>query len=146
MNFSLPFPSTDPPLFLKFINYLCNDAVHLLDEALRMMKEIRDKEQEKLKGEWQALPERERQEKENQLQTVIKHSRCVLDSGGFLSHVVSTQMIRFKNTLSAVLVSVAFWLRVSYLICFLSYSYFPSGITTSWVKRRSRFWLYSLPR
>ena len=65
----------DPPLFLKFINYLCNDAVHLLDEAMRMMKEIREKEQEKLKGEWQALTDKERQEKETQLQTVIKHSR-----------------------------------------------------------------------
>ena len=68
-------PYADPPLFLKFINFLCNDAVYLLDEALRMMKEIREKEQEKLKGEWQALSERERQEKENQLRTVIKHSR-----------------------------------------------------------------------
>merc|ERR1719431_1679216 len=65
----------DPPLFLKFINFLCNDAVYLLDEALRMMKEIREKEQEKLRGDWQGLTEREKQEKENQLRTVIKHSR-----------------------------------------------------------------------
>ena len=40
-----------------------------------MMKEIREKEQEKLRGDWQGLTEREKQEKENQLRTVIKHSR-----------------------------------------------------------------------
>jgi len=65
----------DPPLFLKFINFLCNDAVYLLDEALRMMKEIREKEQEKQRGEWQSLTEAERREKENQLSTIVKHSR-----------------------------------------------------------------------
>jgi len=67
--------NADPPLFLKFINFLCNDAVYLLDEALRMMKEIREKEQEKANGDWQSLSDKDRQEKEQQLQTLFKHSK-----------------------------------------------------------------------
>ena len=34
--------SASPPIFLRFINLLMNDAVFLLDEALSYMTQLRD--------------------------------------------------------------------------------------------------------
>lgn len=34
--------AVSPPLFLRFVNLLMNDAVFLLDEALTNMEKIRD--------------------------------------------------------------------------------------------------------
>ena len=54
--------SEQPPLFLRFINLLINDAIFLLDEGLLFMKQIQEKEAER--ADWSARPERERAEAE----------------------------------------------------------------------------------
>ena len=51
-----------PPLFLRFINLLINDAIFLLDEGLGFMKQIQEKEAER--PSWSSLPENERSEAE----------------------------------------------------------------------------------
>nr|KAG5714930.1 hypothetical protein BaRGS_000418 [Batillaria attramentaria] len=58
---------TDPPLFLRFINLLVNDATFLLDEALSYMSQIKTKQQERESGAWRDLPAQQRQEQEGLL-------------------------------------------------------------------------------
>ena len=36
--------SEQPPLFLRFLNLLINDAIFLLDEGLGFMKQLQEKE------------------------------------------------------------------------------------------------------
>ena len=55
-----------PPLFLRFINLLINDAIFLLDEGLNYMKQIQEKEAER--AGWSSLPEAERTEAERGFQ------------------------------------------------------------------------------
>ncbi|KAI0207125.1 Ubiquitin conjugation factor E4 A [Lamellibrachia satsuma] len=47
--------ATDPPLFLRFINLLMNDAIFLLDEALSYMAQIKEKQAEQEWGDWERL-------------------------------------------------------------------------------------------
>merc|ERR1712179_866658 len=54
--------SEHPPLFLRFLNLLINDAIFLLDEGLNYMKQIQEKEGER-EG-WSELPTQERTEAE----------------------------------------------------------------------------------
>ncbi|XP_064635023.1 ubiquitin conjugation factor E4 A-like isoform X2 [Lineus longissimus] len=54
----------NPPLFLRFINILVNDAIFLLDEALSYLTQIKDQQDEKERGEWNALPADQRQERD----------------------------------------------------------------------------------
>lgn len=49
-----------PPLFLRFINLLMNDAVYLLDEALSNMAKLKEMQQAGQNGEWDNLPPQER--------------------------------------------------------------------------------------
>jgi ubiquitin conjugation factor E4 A len=49
-----------PPLFLRFINLLMNDAVYLLDEALANMAKLKEMQTAKQNGEWALLPPQER--------------------------------------------------------------------------------------
>ncbi|KAI5721312.1 hypothetical protein M8J77_019052 [Diaphorina citri] len=72
--------SDRPPLFLRFVNLLMNDAVFLLDEALSNMAQIRTMQTAQENGEWAALPPRE--QAQNQ---------------GFLQHI--GMMARFDNIL-----------------------------------------------
>eukprot|EP00092_Neocalanus_flemingeri_P008087 GFUD01008727.1.p1 GENE.GFUD01008727.1~~GFUD01008727.1.p1 ORF type:complete len:1041 (+),score=441.41 GFUD01008727.1:59-3181(+) len=58
--------SEHPPLFLKFLNLLINDAIFLLDEGLNYMKQIQEKEGER-EG-WATLPPAERAEAESGFQ------------------------------------------------------------------------------
>uniref|UniRef100_A0A8D8YEP2 Ubiquitin conjugation factor E4 A n=3 Tax=Cacopsylla melanoneura TaxID=428564 RepID=A0A8D8YEP2_9HEMI len=69
-----------PPLFLRFINLLMNDAVFLLDEALTNMAQIRTMQSARENGEWAALPRREQEQ-----------------NAGFLQH--TGMMARFDNIL-----------------------------------------------
>lgn len=55
-----------PPLFLRFLNLLINDAIFLLDEGLGFMKQIQEKEAER--QEWAELPAQERTEAERGFQ------------------------------------------------------------------------------
>lgn len=56
--------SARPPLFLRFINLLMNDAIFLLDEALNYMNQLRDAEQRKKSVEWQNLNPQQRHQAE----------------------------------------------------------------------------------
>lgn len=58
--------ATDPPLFLRFINLLMNDAIFLLDEALSYMAQIKEKQEEQERGDWERLSPAQRQETENE--------------------------------------------------------------------------------
>jgi len=55
-----------PPLFLRFINLLINDAIFLLDEGLTYMTKIQEKEAER--PGWSSLPEAQRTEEERGFQ------------------------------------------------------------------------------
>lgn len=49
-----------PPLFLRFVNLLMNDAVFLLDESLTNIAQIRTLQTARENGEWNSLPAEER--------------------------------------------------------------------------------------
>lgn len=52
----------DPPIFLRFINLLINDAIFLLDESLSNLQQIRQLQAAQDAGEWTDLPGNERQQ------------------------------------------------------------------------------------
>uniref|UniRef100_A0AAG5CRW5 Ubiquitin conjugation factor E4 A n=1 Tax=Anopheles atroparvus TaxID=41427 RepID=A0AAG5CRW5_ANOAO len=52
----------DPPIFLRFINLLINDAIFLLDESLSNLQQIRQMQGAQDNGEWESLPQTERQQ------------------------------------------------------------------------------------
>ncbi|XP_053685325.1 ubiquitin conjugation factor E4 A [Sabethes cyaneus] len=52
----------DPPIFLRFINLLINDAIFLLDESLSNLQQIRQSQAAQDAGEWTSLPAAERQQ------------------------------------------------------------------------------------
>lgn len=52
--------AVDPPIFLRFINLLINDAIFLLDESLSNLQQIRVLQHAQDSGEWNALPANER--------------------------------------------------------------------------------------
>ncbi|XP_052870320.1 ubiquitin conjugation factor E4 A [Anopheles cruzii] len=52
----------DPPIFLRFINLLINDAIFLLDESLSNLQQIRQMQGAQDAGEWDSLPQTERQQ------------------------------------------------------------------------------------
>lgn len=52
--------AVDPPIFLRFINLLINDAIFLLDESLSNLQQIRTLQNARDTGEWSALPVNER--------------------------------------------------------------------------------------
>lgn len=60
--------SVNPPLFLRFVNLLMNDAIFLLDEAIQYLSKIKIQQIEKDRGEWDNLPPEARREKEANLQ------------------------------------------------------------------------------
>lgn len=60
----------NPPLFLRFINLLINDAIYLLDESLTVLQQIRQLQQAQDNGEWDNLSATERQQNVANLQHV----------------------------------------------------------------------------
>ncbi|KAG7211137.1 hypothetical protein KM043_010462 [Ampulex compressa] len=62
--------AVQPPLFLRFINLLMNDAVFLLDEALSNMAQLRQMIHARESGEWDKLPQHERDQQAGYLQHV----------------------------------------------------------------------------
>ncbi|XP_043248079.1 ubiquitin conjugation factor E4 A isoform X1 [Colletes gigas] len=52
--------AAQPPLFLRFINLLTNDAIFLLEEALSHMAQLRQLLHARESGEWNKLPQHER--------------------------------------------------------------------------------------
>ena len=67
--------SETPPLFLRFLNLLINDAIFLLDEGLSYMKQIQEKEGER-EG-WAQLPAQERTEAERGFQHTGQLARYI---------------------------------------------------------------------
>ncbi|XP_055389776.1 ubiquitin conjugation factor E4 A [Condylostylus longicornis] len=51
-----------PPIFLRFVNLLMNDAIFLLDESLSNLQQIRQLQAAQDAGEWDNLPQNERQQ------------------------------------------------------------------------------------
>ncbi|XP_071438590.1 ubiquitin conjugation factor E4 A [Hetaerina americana] len=62
--------SVSPPLFLRFVNLLMNDAVFLLDDALSNMAQLRQMQSARESGEWQDLPRSEREQNEGNFQRI----------------------------------------------------------------------------
>ncbi|KAK5612353.1 Ubiquitin conjugation factor E4 A [Crenichthys baileyi] len=58
----------NPPLFLRFLNLLMNDAIFLLDEAIQYLSKIKILQLEHDRGEWDSLAPDARREKESSLQ------------------------------------------------------------------------------
>ncbi|KAL7305224.1 hypothetical protein TKK_0002609 [Trichogramma kaykai] len=54
--------SVQPPLFLRFINLLVNDAVFLLDDALSNITQLRQMMHARDSGEWEKLSQQEREQ------------------------------------------------------------------------------------
>lgn len=65
----------NPPLFLRFINLLINDAIFLLDESLSNLQQIRQLQQAQDNGEWDNLPANEREQNLANLQHVGNFAR-----------------------------------------------------------------------
>ncbi|XP_075696261.1 ubiquitin conjugation factor E4 A isoform X2 [Rhinoderma darwinii] len=59
--------AVNPPLFLRFLNLLMNDAVFLLDEAIQYLSKIKVLQIERDQGEWDALGADSRREKDSNL-------------------------------------------------------------------------------
>ncbi|XP_017069952.2 ubiquitin conjugation factor E4 A [Drosophila eugracilis] len=58
----------EPPIFLRFINLLINDAIFLLDESLSNLEQIKQLQQAQDNGEWNGLSQNERQQQVTNLQ------------------------------------------------------------------------------
>ncbi|XP_069080842.1 ubiquitin conjugation factor E4 A isoform X3 [Pleurodeles waltl] len=65
----------NPPLFLRFLNLLMNDAIFLLDEAIQYLSKIKIQQIEKDRGEWENLSTEVRREKEASLQMLGQLAR-----------------------------------------------------------------------
>ena len=64
-----------PPLFLRFINLLTNDAIFLLDEGLQQMSKLKKLQAEKQSGDWNKLSREEKLEKERDFVMTEKLAR-----------------------------------------------------------------------
>lgn len=83
--------SARPPLFLRFINLLMNDAIFLLDEALGYMNQLREAERRRKTEEWRKLSPQLRAQAESSY-----------------SHV--GRLARFHNVLSLSTIGTLAWL------------------------------------
>lgn len=83
--------SARPPLFLRFVNLLMNDAIFLLDEALSYMNQLREAELRKKSPEWQRLTHQQRAQAEN-------------------THSHIGRLARFHNVLSMSTIGTIAWL------------------------------------
>lgn len=50
----------NPPIFLRFVNLLINDAIHLLDDSLTNLQQIRTLQAERDSPEWSNFSDSER--------------------------------------------------------------------------------------
>lgn len=83
--------SARPPLFLRFINLLMNDAIFLLDEALGYMNQLKEAEKRRTTEEWRKLNPQQRAQAE----------------AGY-AHV--GRLARFHNVLSLSTINTIAWL------------------------------------
>ncbi|KAK5639980.1 hypothetical protein RI129_010791 [Pyrocoelia pectoralis] len=64
----LNMEAVSPPIFLRFINLLINDAIFLLDESLANMSKLRELQRARDAGEWSNLSAQERAQNMGYLQ------------------------------------------------------------------------------
>lgn len=67
--------AVDPPIFLRFINLLINDAIYLLDESLTNLQAISKMQHALDNGEWDSLPAQERQQNMANMQQIGMFAR-----------------------------------------------------------------------
>lgn len=67
--------AVNPPIFLRFINLLINDAIFLLDESLSNLQQIRQLQHAQDNGDWDALPDTERQQNMANMQQLGNFAR-----------------------------------------------------------------------
>ncbi|KAM8926947.1 ubiquitin conjugation factor E4 A [Pelodytes ibericus] len=67
--------AVNPPLFLRFLNLLMNDAVFLLDEAIQYLSKIKIQQIERDRGDWDGLSAESRREKESNLLMFGQYAR-----------------------------------------------------------------------
>lgn len=67
--------AVDPPIFLRFINLLINDAIYLLDESLTNLQAISKMQHAVDNGEWERLPANERQQNMANMQQIGMFAR-----------------------------------------------------------------------
>uniref|UniRef100_A0A0P4VWG4 Ubiquitin conjugation factor E4 A n=1 Tax=Scylla olivacea TaxID=85551 RepID=A0A0P4VWG4_SCYOL len=67
--------SARPPLFLRFVNLLINDAIYLLDEGLSYMSQLRESQKERDGGEWDSLTPAQRESRERSFQNMMLLAR-----------------------------------------------------------------------
>ena len=66
-------------VYTRFLNMLINDAIYLLDEAMKKLPEVRQAETDMQDdAAWAARPPRERQERESDVSTTRRHLRSNL--------------------------------------------------------------------
>ncbi|XP_053392702.1 ubiquitin conjugation factor E4 A-like [Mercenaria mercenaria] len=85
----------DPPLFLRFINLLINDAIFLLDEALNFMKELKEKQAEKDGEAWQGMDPNQQLELEDNIRQLGMMARYRNVMGNMT--ILSLEMITREN-------------------------------------------------
>lgn len=69
----------DPEFYTRFLNMLINDAIYLLDEAMKKLPEVRETENDMQdQAGWAARPQQERQERESAFRQTRRHLRSNL--------------------------------------------------------------------
>lgn len=69
----------DPEFYTRFLNMLINDAIYLLDEAMKKLPEVRQIETDMQdQASWAARPQQERQERESAFRQTRRHLRSNL--------------------------------------------------------------------
>ena len=86
----------DPPLFLRFINLLTNDAIFLLDEALGFMSKLRELQQQMISGAWDDLTQIQRREQMSNFDRLGRMARFHNVIGNETIHTLSwlTEIIK----------------------------------------------------
>ncbi|XP_039292450.1 ubiquitin conjugation factor E4 A isoform X2 [Nilaparvata lugens] len=89
--------AVQPPLFLRFLNLLMNDAIFLLDEALSNMAQLRLLSTARENGEWDNLPDNERERNEMSLQHIGAAARIDNILGGETIRVLEYMSSEIKS-------------------------------------------------
>jgi len=85
--------ATTEGFYLKFLNMLVNDAIYLLDEALKKLPEVRETLAEMAAPAWAALGAEERSQREGTLRNNESHLRQDLVLAG-----VHTRMLQYSSS------------------------------------------------
>ena len=78
-NAWIKLASEDPEFYTRFLNMLINDAIYLLDEAMKKLPEVRQTETDMQdQAAWEARPQQEREERESEFRQTRRHLRSNL--------------------------------------------------------------------